>query len=99
VIARRSARIRWLLLLSGLGALAGCVTTYTYDAVPIGPQTYRVKAVAAPADGGIAGAQHLATEAAYKTCWFLGKTTTVTNVETVHEFPPAARAVVTFTCE
>ena len=90
--------LAWLLL-GVFSALAGCATTYTYDAVPIGPQTYRVKAVAAPADGGIAGAQHLATEAAYKTCWTLGKTTAVTNVETVHEFPPAARAVATFTCE
>lgn len=84
------------LLLSGLGLLAGCAMTY--DVVQVGPQTYQVSAVAAPARGGIAGAQHRATEEANKKCQSLGKTTTVTNVDTGHEFPAAGRAVVTFTC-
>jgi hypothetical protein len=78
------------------GALAGCATTY--DVVQVGPQTYQVSAVAAPARGGIAGAQHRATEAANQKCQTLGKVTTVTDVDTGHEFPAAGRAVVTFTC-
>jgi len=85
-----------LLILSGLGVLAGCAMTY--DVVQVGPQTYQVSAVAAPARGGIAGAQHRATEEANKKCQSLGKTTTVTNVDTGHEFPAAGRAVITFTC-
>lgn len=77
-------------------ALTGCATTY--DVVQVGPQTYQVSAVAAPARGGIAGAQHRATEAADEKCKALGKSITVTNVDTGHEFPAAGRAVVTFTC-
>jgi len=76
--------------------LLGCATTY--DVVQVGPQTFQVSAVAAPARGGIAGAQHRATEAANKKCQAFGKVTTVTNVDTGHEFPAAGRAVVTFTC-
>ncbi len=69
-----------------------------YDVVQIGPQTYQVSAVAALARGGVAGAQHKATEAANEKCESLGKATTVTNVGTGREFPAADRAIVTFTC-
>jgi hypothetical protein len=65
-----------------------------YDVVQLGPQTYQVSTIAALARGGIADAQHRATEAATEKCKSLGKTTTVT----AHEFPAAGRAVVTFTC-
>ncbi len=85
-----------VLLLGALSAIAGCATTY--DVVQVGPQTYQVSAVAAPARGGIAGAQQRATEAANKKCESVGKATTVTNVDTGHEFPAAGRAIVTFTC-
>jgi hypothetical protein len=69
-----------------------------YDVVQVGPQTYQVSAVAPFARGGIADAQHRATEAANEKCKSLGKATTVTDVDTGHEFPAAGRAVVTFTC-
>jgi hypothetical protein len=69
-----------------------------YDVVQVGPQTYQVSAVAALARGGIAGAQHRATEAANEKCKSLGKATTVTDVDTGDEFPAAGRAVLTFTC-
>lgn len=85
-----------VLLLGALGAIAGCMMTY--DVVQVGPQSYQVSAVATPARGGIAGAQHRATEAANKKCESLDKATTVTNVDTGHEFPAAGRAMVTFTC-
>lgn len=70
----------------------------TYDAVKIGPDTYQASAVAAPARGGIAGAQRMAITNANEKCESLGKSSTVTNIETGHEFPAAGRAVVTFTC-
>lgn len=77
-------------------AQAGCAMTY--DVVKVGPDAYQVSALAAPARGGIAGAQHRATEAANEKCQSLGKSTTVTNVETGHDFPANGRAVVTFSC-
>jgi hypothetical protein len=80
-----------LLLLTG-----GCETTY--DLVTVGPNTYQVSARAASARGGIADAQHRATEAANEKCKALGKITTVTRRETVHEYPPADLAIVRFTC-
>ena len=85
-------------LLIGLALLltAGCAMNY--DAVKVGPDTYQVSAVAAPARGGIAGAQRMAIENANKKCESLGKSATVTHVETGHEFPAAGRAIVTFTC-
>ena len=70
----------------------------TFDIVQVGPQSWQVSTVAAPAHGGIAGAQHRATEAANQKCQALGKSTTVTNVDTGREFLAAGRAVVTFTC-
>jgi hypothetical protein len=69
-----------------------------YDAVKLGPDTYQVSAVAAPARGGIAGAQQMAVANANKKCESLGKSITVTNIDTGHEFPAAGRAVVTFAC-
>jgi hypothetical protein len=89
---------RQALALTGalLASIAGCATTY--DVLQVGPDSYQTSAVAAPARGGIAGAQNLAVGQANKKCASLGKTTTVTNVETGHEFPAAGRAVVTFTC-
>lgn len=77
-------------------ALSGCAMTY--DVVKVGPETYQVSAVAAPARGGVAGAQHRAIEAANDKCGSLHKDTSVTGVETGHDFPAAGRAVVTFTC-
>lgn len=47
---------------------------------------------------GGAGAQRMAIDSANKKCDALGKTITVTNVDTGHEFPAAGRAIVTFTC-
>ena len=85
-----------ILFLSALSLLAGCAMTY--DVVQVGPQTYQVSGLAAPARGGIAGAQHRAMEAANEKCATLHEATTVTNVETGHEFPANGRAVVTFTC-
>jgi hypothetical protein len=89
-------RMLLLLLLPTL-PLIGCAMTY--DAVKVGPDTYQVSAVAAPARGGIAGAQQMAVRDADKKCESLGKGVEVTNVETGHEFPAAGRAVVTFTCK
>lgn len=77
--------------------LAGCAMNY--DAMKVGPDTYQVSAVAAPARGGIAGAQRMAMASANKKCDSLGKAITVTNVDTGHEFPAAGRAVVTFECK
>ena len=91
----KSARAALIGFIASTG-LSGCAVTY--DVVQTGPQTFQVSAVAAPARGGIAGAQHRAIEAANKKCESLGKATTVTNVDTGHEFPAAGRAVVTFTC-
>jgi hypothetical protein len=86
-----------LLVLSGLGVLAGCATTY--DVVQVGPETYQVSAVGAPDRGGLAGAQHRALEAANKKCESLGKAITVRNVDSGYGFFfPASHAVVTFTC-
>ncbi len=85
----------------GLVACSACILAacaMTYDVVQVGPQTYQVSAVASPARGGIAGAQHRAIEAANEKCDSLKKSTTVTNVDTGHDFPVAGRAVVTFTC-
>lgn len=85
----------------GLGLFALFIATacaMTYDVVKVGPDTFQTSAVASPARGGVAGAQHAAIENANKKCAELGKTTTVTNVDTGHEFPAAGRAVVTFTC-
>ena len=80
-----------LLLLAG-----GCETTY--NRVTIAANTYQVSAVTAAARGGIADAQHTATEAANEKCKALGKSTTVTRVETGHEYPDAGLAIVKFTC-
>jgi hypothetical protein len=77
--------------------LAGCAMTY--KAVQVGPNTWQTSAVAAPARGGIAGAQEHAMQAANDKCASLGKQINVTNVDTGHEFPAAGRAVVTFECK
>jgi len=88
--------MRTLAVASFLLLISGCAMTY--DAVKVGPDTYQVSAVAAPARGGIAGAENMAMENANKKCAAMGKNITVTNMETGHEFPAAGRAVVTFTC-
>ena len=92
-LGRRFRILHALLLAGGVG---GCAMTY--DIVKVGADTYQVSAVAAPARGGITGAQHRATVEANKKCDSLGESITVTNVETGHEFPAAGRAIVTFTC-
>jgi hypothetical protein len=70
----------------------------TYDVVKVGPDTYQTSAVASPVRGGISGAQQMAVTNANKKCDALGKSITVTNVDTGHEYPAAGRAIVTFTC-
>ena len=75
--------------------VAGCATSY--QVMKVGPDTYLATAVAAPARGGIDGAHEKAAEAANEKCQSLGKSRTVTNINTVHE-PATDRAVLTFTC-
>ena len=77
-------------------ALVGCAATSR--PVEVGPDRYQVSAMAAPARGGIAGAQQHATEAAADYCRSLGKHSTVMGVETGHEFPVNGTATVTFEC-
>lgn len=77
-------------------ALSGCMMTYR--PVQVGPNRYQTSAVAAPARGGIAGAQQAAAKAAGKQCLDLGKTVNVVNVETGREFPAAGSVVMTFEC-
>jgi hypothetical protein len=84
-----------LLWICGSSLAGGC--SMNYGVMKVGPDTYEVSAVAAPARGGVAGAHEKADEAASQKCQSLGKTRTVTNVTTVHE-PTAERAVLTFTC-
>jgi hypothetical protein len=83
-------------LLIAISALAGCAMNY--DVLKTGENSYQTSAVASPARGGIAGAQHMALESANKQCSSLGKQITVTNVETGHDYPANGRAVVTFSC-
>ena len=80
-----------LLLLAG-----GCETIS--NVTTVGPNTYQVSATAAPARGGVAGAQQAATEAANEKCKALGRSTTVTRVETGQEYPDGGIAIVRFTC-
>ena len=84
-----------LMLICGCSLAGGCATSY--GVMKLGPDTYEVSAVAAPARGGIIGAREKADEAATEKCQSIGKSSTVTNDATVHE-PAADRAVVTFTC-
>jgi len=79
----------------GCTLAGGCATSY--NVVKAGPDTYLATAVAAPARGGIDGAQQKASEAANEKCQSLGKSRIVTNINTVHE-PATDRAVMTFTC-
>ena len=77
--------------------LSGCA--HTFDVVNVGPDRFQVAASAAPARGGIAGAQTMATKAAAEKCASLGKQVNVVGVETGHDYPAAGRAVVTFECQ
>jgi len=83
------------ILICGCSLAAGCAMNY--GVMKVGPDTYQVSAVAAPARGGIVGAHEKADEAANEKCQSLGKSPTVTNSNTVHE-PATDLAVVTFTC-
>ncbi len=76
--------------------LAGCAVTH--DALQVGPNRYQTTAMAAPARGGIAGAERLAKERAAKTCTDKGMQVNVLSVETGREFPAAGTATVTFEC-
>lgn len=76
--------------------LAGCAVTH--DAVQVGPNRYQTSSLAAPARGGVAGAQRLATERAAKTCADKGMQVNVISVDTAHEFPINGTATVTFEC-
>ena len=84
-----------LIWICGCSLAGGCAMNY--GVIKVGPDTYEVSAVAAPARGGISGAQAKADEAATEKCQSLGKSRKVTYITTVHE-PAAERAVVTFTC-
>lgn len=83
-------------LLAAISLIAGCAMNY--DVVKMGDNTYQVSAVASPARGGIAGAEHMALASANKQCDSLSKKIIVTNIETGHDFPAAGRAIVTFSC-
>jgi hypothetical protein len=75
-----------------------CACATTSDVVQVGPNRYQVSALAAPARGGVAGAeQHAAVKAGQK-CVAMGKTVNVLGVETGHEFPVNGTAVMTFEC-
>jgi hypothetical protein len=87
--------MRALLLLAAL-AVASCAVTH--DAVQVGPNRYQTMADAAPARGGAAGAQRMATERAAAACAAKGLQVNVLSVETGHEFPAAGTATVTFEC-
>ena len=91
-VTRLAFALSWL---CGCSLAGGCATNY--GVMKVGPDTYEVSAVAAPARGGISGAQAKADEAATEKCQSLGKSRTVKNITTVHE-PAAERAVLTFTC-
>lgn len=82
-------------LICSCSLAGGCAVNS--DVVKVGPDSYLATAVAAPARGGIDGAHEKAAEAANEKCQSLGKSRTVTNINTVHE-PATDRAVVTFTC-
>ena len=88
--------MRMALALMGAAIATGCAMTY--DVVKVGDDTYQTSAVAAPARGGISGAQQMAIANANKKCDSMGKSINVTNIETGHEFPAAGRAIVTFSC-
>ena len=85
-------------LIGVCGCLLAGGCAMSYDVVKVGPDTYLVSAVAAPARGGIDGARQKADETAAEKCQSLGKSPMVTNINTVHEYPATDRAVVTFTC-
>jgi len=75
---------------------AGCVM---HTAVlQVDDDTYQTGATAAPAAGGISGAQSHALAAANEKCAALGKHIHVVNIETGHEFPVNGTATVTFKC-
>jgi hypothetical protein len=76
--------------------LTGCAMQS--EALKVGDSAYQTSAVAAPARGGVMGAQQMALKNANKKCDALGKSIHVTNIETGHDFPAAGRAVVTFEC-
>lgn len=84
-----------LIWICGCSLAGGCAMSS--DVVKVGPDSYLVTAVAAPARGGIDGAHEKADQAANEKCQSLGKSRTVTNINTVHE-PATDRAVLTFTC-
>jgi hypothetical protein len=76
--------------------LAGCAVTH--DAIQVGPNRYQTSALAAPARGGISGAQRLATQKAAAACAAKGLQVNVLSVDTGHEFPINGTATVTFEC-
>jgi hypothetical protein len=91
-VMRRAFTLIWI---CGCSLAGGCAINY--GVIKVGPDTYEVSAVAAPARGGMSGAEAKADEAATEKCQSLGKSRKVTNITTVHE-PAAERAVLTFTC-
>jgi hypothetical protein len=84
-----------MILICGCTLAGGCATSS--DIMKVGPDTYLATAVAAPSRGGVDGAHDKAAEVANEKCQSLGKSRTVTNINTVHE-PNTDRAVMTFTC-
>ncbi len=76
--------------------LVGCA--WTSDALQLGASTFQVSANASPARGGITGARGMALEAANEKCAELGRTISVTNIETETAFPANGVATVTFNC-
>lgn len=76
--------------------LSGCMMQT--PVMQIDTDTYQTGATAAPAQGGISGAQSFALKHANEKCAELGKHIHVTNIESGHEFPVNGTATVTFQC-
>jgi len=79
-----------------MALLAGCMMQT--PVMQIDDDTYQTGATAAPAQGGISGAQSYALKHANEKCAALGKHIHVVNIEIGHEFPASGTATVTFKC-
>lgn len=88
---------KWIIYLLSPVVLAGCAQSS--GVMKMGPETYSVSMHAAPARGGIQGAQRLAMEEATSHCQSLEQELLVTNVSTgPSSHFPGGTAEVTFYC-
>jgi hypothetical protein len=86
-----------LALMFAIAALAGCAQSS--GVLNMGPDTYSVSIHAAPARGGVPGAQRLANEEASAACAGKGKELLVTNVSSGRSSHlPGGTVDLTFKC-